>query len=128
MDMYEVSEWVEELDDGGHVEQYNELHEKISNLLSVVQKKDSDIIILKNKLASTVSMLDIVTKEQELEHTTTTRRKKCAKTLAKFEFYKLHKDDEQVAKDVATFKKTFPHLKVTWQFRKSITDSMFAKG
>ena len=121
-----VAAWVEDSDvDHDHdVEQ----HEKISSLLSLVQEKDADIVALKNKLSSTMSMLDLVTKDElEEEPHEPIRRQKCIKTLAKFEFYKLHKNDDQVLRDVATFKKTFPHLKVTWQFRKSITDTMFVE-
>jgi hypothetical protein len=109
-------------------EQISELNEKISGLLTMVQEKDSTVTTLQNKISSLTTLLNIMTEEVTTINEEPKKRiyRPTIQTLAKREFYKIHKNDPEVEKDIELFKQTFPDVKTPpWHLRKSITDRLF---
>jgi hypothetical protein len=104
------------------MEYEEELNDKISALLTLVQDKDATITTLKNKISSLTTLVNIMTTEEPGKR----KYNVSQKTIEKREFYKKHKSDPEVEKEIALFKQTFPDVKTPpWNLRRSITDRLF---
>lgn len=107
------------------MEYEEELNGKISALLTMVQEKDATIITLQNKISSLTTLVNIMTAEEPKKR----EYKISQQTIEKREFYKNHKRDPEVEKEIELFKQTFPDVKTPpWHLRRSITDRLFNDG
>ena len=104
------------------MEYEEELNGKISALLTMVQEKDASIITLQNKISSLTTLVNIMTAEEPKKR----KYKVSQQTIEKREFYKNHKNDPEVEKEIELFKQTFPDVKTPpWHLRRSITDRLY---
>lgn len=107
------------------MEYEGELNEKISTLFAIVQEKDATIISMQNKISSLTTIVNIL-----IEGEPNNKKYKISdQTLAKREFYKNHKNDPEVIKEMELFKQTFPYVKTPpCNLKRSITNRLYNQG
>lgn len=122
-------------DDEEHFMEFTRVHE----LLKTVQEKEAELVILRNKTKSLSSMLEMVANNEMTEITQDSSAKVTAivntdnaivnnkrRINKKYEYYRDHKEDEDVIEQISLFKDTFPNIrKAPWQFVKLITDHKY---
>jgi hypothetical protein len=96
------------------------MEDRITELLEKNTILEGHIVQLRNSLESSRNMLDMMINDQKPP-----RRKSCkdVKTL----YYQEHKNDDDIQSMVSLYKKTFPTIKVPWQFTKRLTDEKYKK-
>jgi len=94
------------------------MEQRVTELLQKNTLLESQIVQLRNSLESNRNMLEMMINDQK-----TPRRKlsQDVKTL----YYQDHKNDEDIQSLVNLYKKTFPQIKVPWQFTKRLTDEKY---
>jgi aspartokinase len=94
------------------------MEDKVYELVEMNIELESNVVILKSKLEHATNMLNTLLSQQK----TVKKRKN-----VKMQYYRDHKNDDDIIEQVQVFKDTFPGMKVPWTFVKSLTDKKLSK-